>query len=102
MLRAVRSLRDDSGFSLSELLIVCGLLGLVIGGAYAFSFAVNRGSQVSEIRQRIATQKSTAPSRLSRLGYIMQSLAIDHGLRLQYRLDRDLATANTVFGRSSR
>lgn len=31
-------LRDDSGFTLSELLVVIGLLGIVVGGAYALFY----------------------------------------------------------------
>lgn len=30
-----RRIRDDAGFTLSELLVVVGLLGIVVGGAYA-------------------------------------------------------------------
>lgn len=43
--------RDDSGFSLSELIVVIGLLGLVLSGAYALFYLA-----------RVSTNESSAQS----------------------------------------
>lgn len=47
--------RDDSGFSLSELIIVLGLLGVVLAGAFAFSQVAQKSAEAAEMQSAFAT-----------------------------------------------
>lgn len=87
--------KDDSGFSLSELLIAGSLIVVVTGGAYMFSYAVTQGSKVSEARGIAA--RDTAKPLMFAEKYVMQALALEETgpYRLVYRLDRDLSTSTT-------
>lgn len=95
MLRLRRAVRDEAGFSISELVIVCGLMGFVIAGAFALSYATTEGTRNSEARG-VSARETGKPLELAEK-YVMQSLAIESAdpYRLQYRLDRDISTSDT-------
>jgi prepilin-type N-terminal cleavage/methylation domain-containing protein len=49
-------LRSDTGFSLTELLVVLGIMGVVLAGAYSLSLLTNRTADVSAAQAAFASE----------------------------------------------
>ena len=67
--------RDDSGFSLSELIIVLGLLSMVLMGAWGGMFYVTKSNSVSTFQGNAAHDFADPMEEMSRM--IMQNLTIN-------------------------
>ncbi len=80
----------DEGFSLTELLVVLGIMGVVITGAYSLSTVTKRAADVSEIESAFAHEIGTA-LQLSEI-YLQQNIELDEwgDYRLVCFVDRDL------------
>ncbi|MBE0476018.1 MAG: prepilin-type N-terminal cleavage/methylation domain-containing protein [Coriobacteriia bacterium] len=80
----------DEGFSLSELIVVTGLIGVVLAGAYAVAHAVVKGSSVNETQAMIAREAGQPLSMIQK--YLMQATAIEETgpYRIRYIIDREL------------
>jgi hypothetical protein len=86
-------LRDDEGFSLSELIIVVGLIGFVLGAIYAANQALVRGGQVSETQARFS-RDAGEPVRISEKS-IMQMIKLESASpsSITFLTDRNLDEA---------
>jgi prepilin-type N-terminal cleavage/methylation domain-containing protein len=73
-MRRLDRMRDDSGFSLSELIIVLGLLSMVLMGAWGGMFYVTKSNSVSTAQGNAAHDFSDPMEEMSRM--IMQNLSI--------------------------
>lgn len=71
----VRRLTDDSGFSLTELITVTVLLGIVLAISYGAMMAVYRGTEVSD---RLATISRESAAPISAMEEILsQAISVD-------------------------
>lgn len=66
MQAALRSLREDDGFSLTELMVVAGLMVFVLGSTFMAFNAVGVMSDRIQAREQAATMTSTAMEQITR------------------------------------
>jgi prepilin-type N-terminal cleavage/methylation domain-containing protein len=83
-------MRSDEGFSLSELIIVLGLMGFVLAAIYAADQALVKGGQVSETQARFS-RDSGESVRLSEKS-IMQMIKLESAdaYSMTFLTDRNL------------
>jgi type II secretory pathway pseudopilin PulG len=74
MERVRRFISEDSGFSLSELIIVIGLLSFVLAGAWGGMYYVTRSNAVSSTQGDAAHDFADPMEQMSRM--IMQNLSV--------------------------
>jgi len=89
-MRRLDRMRDDSGFSLSELIIVLGLLSMVLMGAWGGMFYVTKSNSVSTAQGNAAHDFSDPMEEMSRM--IMQNLSIEsaNDYRIEVWTDRNM------------
>lgn len=74
----------DAGYTLSELLVVITLLGLVLGAAYMFVYAIRVGQRQSDREATLARAVSVPLLSMERV--IVQNSAIDPAASSDYQL----------------
>lgn len=82
--------RSDEGFSLPEVIIALGLLGVVLMISFAALFAIQRSSRVATAQGQYASAFADPMEEMSRM--LMQNTSIDSAdaNRIQVWTDRDL------------
>lgn len=84
------ALKDDRGFSLSEMMVVIGLLSMVLGGAYGAMYYVTQTNTVSQAQGNAAHDFTDPVEEMSRL--IMQNLSVRSATpyKIEVWTDRDM------------
>lgn len=84
------TIRDDRGFSLSEMMVVIGLLSMVLGGAYGAMYYVTQTNTVSQAQGNAAHDFTDPVEEMSRL--IMQNLSVRSATpyKIEVWTDRDM------------
>jgi len=86
----MRTLRDDRGFTLAELIVVMGLLTVVIGVVYGSTFAMMQASRVSD-RQARFTKEVASPLLVIDTALVQNSSILEASpFRVVMLMDRDL------------
>lgn len=89
-LRDIFNPRDERGFSLTELMVVLGVMGFLLGSAYAAAFIMQRSAEVTEANARF-TQEIGTGLELAEI-YLQQNSALEEweDNRIAMFTDRDL------------
>jgi hypothetical protein len=89
-MRLRRRLADDSGFSLSELVIVTGLLGFIVAAAWAGMAAISKAGDVSENATTTTHDLSIPLEQISKV--VMQNTTVKYTAanRMEVWTDRNL------------
>jgi prepilin-type N-terminal cleavage/methylation domain-containing protein len=82
--------RRDDGFSLTELLVVLGIMGVVLAGAYSLALVSQKAADVSETQAAFANEVGTSLALAE--NYLQQNTALKTwtDYRLECTVDRDL------------
>lgn len=83
-------LRDDSGFSLSELLVVLGLMGAVLAVAWAGLFGIRASDEIASQEGQAATAFADPLEQMSRILMQNTSVRSTDNNRVEVWTDRDL------------
>lgn len=88
--RSTTAWTRDEGFTLSELIIVVGLLSVVLGGIYMASSALLEGSRVNEIQSTFSRESGESMRLVEKA--VMQATAIEaaSATSLTFKTDRRL------------
>jgi prepilin-type N-terminal cleavage/methylation domain-containing protein len=86
----MRTFRDDRGFTLSELVVVMGLLGVVLAVVYGSMFAMVQASRASDRQARFTNEVSSPLLAIDKV--IVQNSSIEQAspYRIVVLTDRDL------------